>query len=110
MLAPGTLIHFGDHSCDPNVWHVGPYVIATRRAAGVGDELTIDHGTQSGAAGFAIACSSDSPICRRVVSSDDWRLPERQARYRHHWVRPWRLGSQQDETAPIRIGVTLANL
>ena len=30
VLPPGTLIHFGNHSCDPNMWHVGPYEIATR--------------------------------------------------------------------------------
>ncbi len=86
VLPPGTLIHFGNHSCDPNVWHVGTYEIATRRAVGVGEELTIDYGTQSGAAGFSMACSCGSPICRGVVSSNDWRLPELQARYRHHWV------------------------
>ena len=93
------------------MWHVGPYEIATRRAVGVGDELTIDYGTQSGAAGFAIACSSGSPICRGVVSSDDWRLPERSGAI------PPPLGSgpggsdrSTDETAPIRIGVTLASL
>ena len=86
VLPPGTLVHFGNHSCDPNLWHVGPYAIATRRPVGVGEELTIDYGTQSGAAGFAMTCRCGSPICRGVVSSDDWRLPALQARYRHHWV------------------------
>jgi uncharacterized protein len=84
VLPPGTLIHFGNHSCDPNMWHVGPYEIATRRTVGVGEELTIDYGTQSGAAGFSMACSCGSLICRGVVSSNDWRLPELQARYRRH--------------------------
>ena len=86
VLPPGSSIHFGNHSCDPNLWHVGPYVIATRRPVGVGEELTIDYGTQSGAAGFAMTCRCGSPMCRGVVSSDDWRLPDLQARYRHHWV------------------------
>ena len=86
VLPPGTLIHFGNHSCDPNMWHVGPFEIATRRVVDVGEELTIDYGTQSGAAGFSMACSCGSPICRGVVTSDDWRLRALQARYRHHWV------------------------
>ena len=86
VLPPGTLIHFGNHSCDPNMWHVGPYEISTRRAVEVGEELTIDYGTQSGAPGFSMACSCGSPLCRGFVSSNDWRLPTLQARYRHHWV------------------------
>ena len=57
VLPPGTLIHFGNHSCDPNMWHVGPFEIATRRAVDVGEELTIDYGTPSGVAGFSMACS-----------------------------------------------------
>ena len=86
VLPPGTLIHFGNHSCDPNMWHVGPYEIATRRAVGIGEELTIDYGTQSGADGFSMVCSCGTPLCRRLVSSNDWRLPALRARYRHHWV------------------------
>ena len=97
VLPPGTLIHFGNHSCDPSMWHVGPYEIATRRAVGVGEELTIDYGTQSGAAGFSMACSCGSPICRGVVSSNDWRLPEelrRRALPPPTGFRLWRLGLQ----------------
>jgi uncharacterized protein len=86
VLPSGSIIHFGNHSCDPNMWHVGPFKIATRRAVRAGEELTIDYGTQSGAAGFSMACSCGSPLCRGVVSSDDWRLPALQTRYRNHWV------------------------
>jgi hypothetical protein len=25
VLPPGTDVHFGNHSCDPNLWHVSPY-------------------------------------------------------------------------------------
>ena len=86
VLPPGTLIHFGNHSCDPSLWHVGPYEIATRRAIEIDEELTVDYGTQSGAAGFSMSCDCGSPLCRGVVSSNDWRLPALQLRYRHHWV------------------------
>ena len=86
VLPPGTVIHFGNHSCDPNMWHVSPFEIATRRLVSAGDELTIDYGTQSGAPGFSMACRCGSPLCRCSVSSDDWRLPALQERYRDHWV------------------------
>ena len=86
MLPPATLVHFGNHSCDPNMWHVGPYEIATRRPVAAGEELTVDYGTQSGASGFSMTCDCGSPRCRRVISSNDWRLPYLQERYRNHWV------------------------
>jgi uncharacterized protein len=86
VLPPGSLIHFGNHSCDPTMWHVGPYEIATRRPIRRDEELTIDYGTQSGAPGFSMTCRCGADLCRGLVSSNDWRLPSLQERYRHHWV------------------------
>ena len=86
VLPPGTKIHYGNHSCDPTMWHVGPYEIATRRALAPGEEATIDYGTSSGAAGYAMVCGCGSQLCRGAVSSDDWRLSELQHRYSGHWV------------------------
>jgi uncharacterized protein len=86
VLPPGSLIHFGNHSCDPNMWHVGPFAVATRRVVQMGEELTVDYGTQSGAAGLSMTCHCGSALCRGAVSSNDWRLPALQARYRNHWV------------------------
>ena len=86
VLPPETMIHFGNHSCDPNMWHVGPYEIATRRSVEIGEELTVDYGTQAGAAGFSMTCRCGSPLCRSAVTSNDWRLIALQERYRNHWV------------------------
>lgn len=86
VLPPVTLVHFGNHSCDPNMWVVGPYEMATRRDISAGEELTSDYGATSGAPGFAMACRCGTGLCRGEVTSDDWRLPELQARYQGHWV------------------------
>jgi hypothetical protein len=86
VLPSDSPIHFGNHSCDPTMWHMGPYEIATRRPIQAGEELTIDYGTQSGAPGFAMTCHCGSGLCRGEVTSNDWRLPALQERYRHHWV------------------------
>jgi uncharacterized protein len=86
VLPPGTKVHFGNHSCDPNLWHTGPYEIAARRSIEVGEEVTVDYGTQSGAPGFSMACTCTAPICRVVITSDDWRLPNLQDTYAGHWV------------------------
>jgi uncharacterized protein len=87
LVLPGSSkVHFGNHSCDPNMWHIGPFEIATRRAVQVSEELTIDYGTQSGASGLSMTCRCGSALCRGVISSDDWRVPALQERYRKHWV------------------------
>lgn len=86
VLPPGTPAHFGNHSCDPTLWHVGPYRLVTRRDVDAGEELTIDYGTNSGARGFAMSCRCGSPTCRGVVTDRDWVLAELQERYGSHWT------------------------
>lgn len=85
VLPTATMVHFGNHSCDPDLWLTGPYVIAARRTISTGEELTLDYGTVSGAPGFRMRCRCGRAACRGEVSGDDWRRPELQARYRDHW-------------------------
>jgi uncharacterized protein len=86
VLPSGSVVHFSNHSCDPNLWHVGPFAIAARRNVGSGEELTVDYATSSGAPGFSMGCRCRSPLCRGEVSSEDWRRPELQERYGGHWT------------------------
>ena len=86
VLPLATIAHFGNHSCDPTLWPVGDYEMATRRDVREGEELTIDYGTISGAAGFTMDCRCGAAACRGRVTSEDWRLPDLQARYEGHWV------------------------
>jgi hypothetical protein len=86
VLPPNTAVHFGNHGCDPTLWLVGPFEIATRTDVAVGDEATIDYGTISGADGFRMSCLCGAPACRGEVTSADWRRLELQRRYRGHWA------------------------
>jgi uncharacterized protein len=87
VLPSGTTVHYGNHSCDPNLWHTSPYEIATRRPVAVGEELTVDYGTHSAGAGFSMRCACGALTCRGAVTSEDWRCPELQgATYRGHWA------------------------
>jgi SET domain-containing protein len=86
VMPAGTDVHFGNHSCDPTMWHVSAYEVATRRELREGDEATVDYATDSGADGFEIVCNCGTAICRGVVTSHDWRQPELQQRYDGHWV------------------------
>lgn len=86
VLPPRTPAHFGNHSCDPTLWHAGPYSLATIRDVIAGEEATIDYGTQSGAPGFLMMCRCGASSCRGLVTSDDWQDDELQRRYEGHWV------------------------
>ena len=78
--------HFGNHSCDPNLWYVGPFDLVTRRSVEPGEELTIDYGTVSGAPGFSMVCTCSATGCRGVVTSNDWKRRELRVRYGNHWT------------------------
>lgn len=86
VLPDGEAVHFLNHSCDPNVWHVDAFTIAARRHVDVGEELTIDYATHSGLSTFRMDCSCGSPRCRAVVTGDDWRLDVLRESYGDHWV------------------------
>ena len=86
VLPPGRPNGYGNHSCEPNLWWVGPYELAARRDIATGDELTNDYATSTADPGFAMACSCASGQCRGVVTGSDWRRADLRARYGPHWV------------------------
>ena len=73
ILPPGQPIHFGNHRCDPTMWHLDGYTIAARRDLAVGEELTVDYASQTTESTFRMTCHCGAPDCRRVITGDDWR-------------------------------------
>ena len=86
VLPPATAAHWCNHSCDPNLWHVGPYEVTARWPIRAGEELTIDYATHSGAAGFRMRCQCGSFDCRGEITSNDWQRLDLQTRYQGHWT------------------------
>jgi hypothetical protein len=68
VLPPSSIVHFGNHSWAPTMWHVGPYEVAARRHIRAGEDLTVDYGTNSTATGFSMTCRCGSSPCRSEVS------------------------------------------
>jgi SET domain-containing protein len=77
---------YGNHSCDPNLWWVGPYELAACRDIAAGEEVTNDYATSTDDPGFTMACSCGSASCRGVITGGDWRRPDLRERYGEHWV------------------------
>jgi uncharacterized protein len=86
VLPADQLNHYGNHSCDPNLWWADAYTLAVRRRIAAGEEVTNDYGTSTGIADFSMTCVCRSPQCRGTITGQDWRRAELQARYGDHWV------------------------
>ena len=85
VLPTHTSAHFGNHSCDPTMWPVSAFELATCRSIVAGEELTIDYGLISDDNEFRMACACGSAGCRGVITGADWRRADLQARYQGHW-------------------------
>jgi hypothetical protein len=73
-----------NHSCEPNLGWDGPGLVTLRDVA-ADEELTYDYATAVADPGFVLRCHCPSSRCRQMVTGDDWRIPELQARYAGHW-------------------------
>ncbi|MGV9777761.1 SET domain-containing protein [Streptosporangium sp. NPDC003464] len=88
LLDPAHPVRYGNHSCDPNLWHRGATTVIARREINPGEELTIDYATHTGVEAWSMPCHCGSTLCRRSVTGNDWRLPQLQAAYGTHWSPP----------------------
>jgi hypothetical protein len=79
---------YGNHSCDPSLWHTDAVTVVARRDVAAGEELTIDYATHTGTETWTMACRCGSPRCRRTVTGRDWRLAHLQRAYGRHWSPP----------------------
>jgi SET domain-containing protein len=75
---PGDFIN---HSCDPNAGLHGQVAIVAMRDIRPGEEVTIDYAMCDGDPADSFDCLCGSPICRNMVTGNDWMLPELQKRY-----------------------------
>lgn len=76
-----------NHSCDPNVGVRGQITFVPMKDIAAGTELTIDYAMIDGDPAERMDCSCGEPQCRKVVTGDDWRLPELQRRYAGYFSR-----------------------
>lgn len=88
LIDPAHPVRYGNHSCDPNLWHEDATTVVARRAIGKGEELTIDYATHTISSLWSMHCQCGSSQCRGTVSGDDWKRSDLQARYGAHWTPP----------------------
>jgi len=77
-----------NHSCDSNLWMDDEVTISARRDIATGEELTLDYALTTVAPDWRLdqPCQCGAVDCRHIITGNDWRLPDVQARYAGHFV------------------------
>jgi uncharacterized protein len=78
----GSMI-FSNHSCEPNIGVQGQIVFAALRDIEAGEELTHDWATTDDDT-YEMACNCGVPSCRKIITGQDWRRADLQAKYAGH--------------------------
>jgi uncharacterized protein len=99
LIDPAHPVRYGNHSCDPSLWHADATTLIARRDIEPGEELTIDYATHTGIETWTMNCACGSAICRGIVTGRDWRLPHLQRAYGHHWSPPLLDRIRSEDTA-----------
>ena len=81
------ITYFTNHSCDSNVWMKDAVTLTARRYIQTDEELTADYALWEADKNYIAAwqCACGSPLCRKQITGNDWRLLEVQKRYEGHF-------------------------
>ncbi len=72
---------FSNHSCDPNIGIQGQIVFVALRDIQLGEELTHDWATTDDDT-YEMPCNCGAQHCRGIITGQDWRRKDLQAKYR----------------------------
>lgn len=86
LIDPAHPVRYGNHACDPNLWHLDAVTIAARRDIGTDEELTIDYATHTATDWWRMDCACGGDLCRGSVTGGDWRIERLQQAYGEHWT------------------------
>lgn len=76
-----------NHSCDPNVGVRGQITFVAMSNVPAGAELTIDYAMIDGDPSERMDCACGAANCRKVITGNDWKLPDLQRRYAGYFSR-----------------------
>ena len=76
-----------NHSCNPNVGVRGQITFVALQDIPAEAELTIDYAMIDGDPTERMACACGASECRKIITGNDWRLPELQRRYAGYFSR-----------------------
>lgn len=76
---------FFNHSCNPSAGIKGQIMLVAMKNIFPGAEVTFDYAMvlhpSVGCSPYKMQCSCGATNCRKMITDEDWRLPELQSRY-----------------------------
>lgn len=74
---------FFNHSCDPNAGIKGHIIMVAMRNIKPGEEITYDYAMTDVGLNYRFRCKCGKENCRRIITSEDWKSPKLQKKYRN---------------------------
>lgn len=78
-----------NHSCDANAWLNDEVTLVAKRDIEAGEEITLDQGTwnfeDSDYTDNKELCSCKAKDCRKILTENDWRIPNVREKYKDHF-------------------------
>ena len=80
--------YYVNHCCDGNCWYEGDDRLVAMRDIAAGEELYYDYALTEADEDWILApkCLCGTAACRGLVTGNDWRRPELQAKYGDHFT------------------------
>ncbi|HVO42866.1 MAG TPA: SET domain-containing protein-lysine N-methyltransferase [Aggregatilineales bacterium] len=70
-----------NHSCDPNAGLRGQIGLVAMRDIAAGEEVCFDYAMSESDPDYKLECICGLPRCRKIITGNDWKLPDLRARY-----------------------------
>lgn len=90
---------FFNHSCDPNAGLKGQIFLVAMRDIEEDEEVTFDYAMclhrVEGLQPYRLECLCGSGNCRKIITDDDWQIPELQNKYNGYFS--WYLQDKIDK-------------
>jgi SET domain-containing protein len=83
---------FFNHSCEPNAGINGQIMMVAMRDIRKGEEITYDYCMTDADFKYSFDCRCGAKRCRGRVTTDDWKIPSLQRRYRGYFS--WYIASK----------------
>lgn len=82
---PENFDEFMNHSCDPNIWLQDEITLIAKQDIAEGEEITTDYALWETDPHWQMKCFCRSPLCRHLITGNDWKLKELQSKYQKHF-------------------------
>jgi len=90
---------FFNHSCSPNSGIKGHIMMVAMRDIKPKEEITYDYAMTDADFDYSFKCNCGSKVCRKVITTNDWKIPALQQRYKGYFS--WYIQEKINKSRPF---------